>query len=43
MSKQRAWHSLETDEAIKTLASDLTQGLSHPACCGQAVSCVAIF
>jgi len=29
MSKQLAWHSLQPDEAIKTLTSDLTHGLSH--------------
>ncbi|MBN8540248.1 MAG: HAD-IC family P-type ATPase [Deltaproteobacteria bacterium] len=29
MSTQIAWHSLQPDEAIKTLTSDLTHGLSH--------------
>lgn len=29
MSKQLAWHSLQPDEAIKTLTSDATNGLSH--------------
>lgn len=29
MSKQLPWHSLQPNEAIKTLTSDLTHGLSH--------------